>query len=132
MTWVWNVEWIYNLLTVAIFVALWAALTGSLWVRSKGRRRDRLVLGLMGVFAYLTVAFSVSFFGPTERGGLNLFNPDLWARSALRTGGVIFALVALVALKTAPPLWEPRTIADLRNELARLRMELDRQREGQT
>ncbi len=121
MTWHWDGEWLLNLATLALLGVVAGAKAFALFSRNKGRRWDRLVNGLIGWNVYLAVVFTWAAL--TQ---LDLLPQHTLIRSVVRIGGVAAGLVTLFALRTAPPLWEPEAMVNLRGEVARLKTEIDR------
>lgn len=121
MTWLWEWQWLLNLVTLAVMCLVALAKDHVLVTRNRGRRRDRLVVGLVGWNLFLFVGFG---WGALAQLGLLPPPTGTLTLSILRCFGIAAGLVTLVALRTAPPLWEPVAMQDLRRRVLELEDEV--------
>jgi hypothetical protein len=120
MEWHNDFDWIFNVATLAMIGVVSLMKAVVLFAFNKGRRRDRLVYGLIVWNAFVAVLF---LWG-TGR-AVDLLPDNSLLRSVLRAGGIVAGLIVLFALRTAPPLWESVAMQDLRRRVEELEGELD-------
>lgn len=119
MTWMWDLEWITNLASLAVFGSVALLQVFTLWRRNSHRRRDRLVWGLIGWNGAIVIGYwwaSLIILGVID----NVFA----ARVGVRFMGISAGLFAAFAIWKAPPLIYADELDTLRAENDRLKAEM--------